>query len=144
MASCITSAGLVNDLNVTRLTEHHEGVAICIQLPVEEQLQEVQSIRRQHMVLPCGKTLPRGGLDDSEKYFEIGSLLPPLLPPEAGAAVSSLCRRRVGGSPLSDSSTHLGSSHTSKDTTSHTSACPLGQLEILDLIELFLISYGMD
>ena len=39
--------------------------------PVEEHTKEAEAINRQHMVLPSGKTLPRGGLDDSEEYFKI-------------------------------------------------------------------------
>ena len=84
--------------------------AISIQLSLEEQTREVESIRRQHMVLPSGKTLPRGGLDDSEKYFEEGkngSPLPPLLPTGAGTFVPS-----AGGPPPSGSFTCLESSHT--------------------------------
>ena len=38
--------------------------------PVEEQTKEAETINRQHMVLPSGKTLPRGGLDDSKEYFK--------------------------------------------------------------------------
>ena len=84
--------------------------AISIQLPLEEQTREVESIHRQHMVLPSGKTLPRGGLDDSEKYFKEGkngNPLPPLLPTGGGAVVPS-----AGGPLPSSSSTRLGTSHT--------------------------------
>ena len=44
--------------------------AISIQLSLEEQTKKVETIHRQYMVLPSGKTLPRGGLDDSEEYFK--------------------------------------------------------------------------
>ena len=84
--------------------------AISIQLPLEEQTREVESIHRQHMVLPSGQILPRGGLDDSEKYFKDGkngSPLPPLLPTGAGTVVPS-----AGGPLPSSSSTRLGTSHT--------------------------------
>ena len=81
--------------------------AISIQLPLEEQTREVETIRCQHMVLPSGKTLPRGGLDDSDKCLKEGKNghpLPSLLPSEAGT---------VAGVALpSDSSTRLGSPHT--------------------------------
>ena len=84
--------------------------AISIQLPLEEQTRDVESIRRQHMVLPSGKTLPRGGFDDFLKNHKEGkedSPLPPLLPTGAGAVVPS-----AGGPLPSGSSTRLGSSHT--------------------------------
>ena len=83
--------------------------AISIQLPLEEQTNEVETIRRQHMVLPSGKTLPRGGFDDSEKYFKErknGSPLLPLLSTGADIVVPS-----AGGPPPSGSSTRLGYLH---------------------------------
>ena len=82
----------------------------CIQLPLEEQTRDVESICRQHMVLPSGKTLQRGGLYDFLKYFregKDGSPLPSLLPTGAGTVVPS-----AGGPQASGSSTCLGSSHT--------------------------------
>ena len=86
------------------------GEAISIQLPLEEQTREVETIRCQHMVLPSGKTLPRGGLDDSDKCLKEGKNghpLPSLLPSEAGTVVPS-----AGGPPPSGSPTRLGSPHT--------------------------------
>ena len=83
--------------------------AISIQLPLEEQTREVESIRRQHMVLPSGQTLPRGGLDDSEKYFKGEKNchpLPPLLPPGTGNVLPS-----ADAASPSGSSTHLGPLH---------------------------------
>ena len=84
--------------------------AISIQLPVEEQTKEVETIHRQHMVLPSGKTLPRGGLDDSEEYFKkkgkddsptVSELLSGTGVPSAG-----------GPPPPQGSSIQLGTSHT--------------------------------
>ena len=84
--------------------------AISIQVPLEEQTREVETIHRQHMVLPSGKTLPRGGLDESEKFFKEGKNghpLPSLLPSEAGTVVPS-----AGVASPSGSFTRLGSPHT--------------------------------
>ena len=86
--------------------------AVSIQLPVEEQTKEAETINRQHMVLPSGKTLPRGGLDDSEEFFKRkrkdDSPSPSELLSRAGNSVPS-----AGGPlPSQGSSTHLGTSHT--------------------------------
>ena len=83
--------------------------AISIQLPVEERTQAVESFRHQHMVLPSGRTLPRGGLDDSEEYFKRknGSPSQSEVLSVAGSSVPS-----AGGPPPQGSSTRLGTSHT--------------------------------
>ena len=84
--------------------------AISIQLPVEEQTKEVGNFRHQHMVLPSGRTLPRGGLDDSEEYFKgkDGSFSQSEVLPGPGSTVPS-----TGGPPPPHvSSTRLGTSHT--------------------------------
>ena len=84
--------------------------AISIQLPVEEQTKEVENFHRQHMVLPSGRTLPRGGLDDSEEYFKgkDGSPSQSEVLSGAGGSVPSA----GGPPPQQGSSTRLGTSHT--------------------------------
>ena len=83
---------------------------IGMQLPVEEQTKEVENFHRQHMVLPSGRTLPRGGLDDSEDYFKRkdGSPSQSEVLSGPGSSVPS-----AGDPPLPEgSSTRLGTSHT--------------------------------
>ena len=84
--------------------------AISIQLPVEEQTKEVENFRCQHMVLPSGRTLLRGGLDDSEEYFKGKDGSPSQSEVLSGAGSSVPF---AGGSPPQQgSSTRLGTSHT--------------------------------
>ena len=83
---------------------------IGMQLPVEEQTKEVENFHRQHMVLPSGRTLPRGGLNDSEEYFKRkdGSPSQSEVLSGPGSSVPS-----AGGPPPPEgSSTRLGTSHT--------------------------------
>ena len=84
--------------------------AISIQLPVEEQTKEAENFHRQHMVLPSGRTLPRGGLNDSEEYFKGKDNSPSQseMLPGPGSSVPSA----GGPPPPQGSSTRLGTSHT--------------------------------
>ena len=84
--------------------------AISIQLPVEEQTKEAENFRHQHMVLPSGRTLPRGGLDDSEEYFKGKDSSPSQSEVLSGAGSS--VPSTGGPPPQQGSSTRLGTSHT--------------------------------
>ena len=84
--------------------------AISIQLPVEEQTKEVENFRCQHMVLPSGRTLPRGGLDVSEEYFKGKDDGPSRSEVLSGAGSS--VPFAGGPPPPQGSSTRLGTSHT--------------------------------
>ena len=84
--------------------------AISIQLPVEEQTKEAENFRHQHMVLPSGRTLPRGGLDDSEEYFKRKDSSPSQSEVLSGAGSS--VPSTGGPPPQQGSSTRLGTSHT--------------------------------
>ena len=84
---------------------------IDIQLPVEEQTKSiVKNFHRQQLVLPSGRTLLRGGLDDSEEYFKGKDSS--LSQSEVLSGVGSNIPSAGGPPPPLGSSTQLGTSHT--------------------------------
>ena len=91
------------------VAEEPRGI-IDIQLPAQEQTKEVKNFHRQQMVLPSGRTLPRGGLDDSEEYFKGKDSS--LSQSEVFSVVGSNVPSAGGPPPPQGSSTQLGTSHT--------------------------------